>query len=425
MTTELFNSRNRNILLLFAESIFSLGTGIVPFTTTLSDFINKYYKQGNSGALYGIFTASVIAVATLPKLLTSRRLEHATNCRSLFVWNIHLMRACWFVLGLIMCSNVHPSYAYVGFYVVYIAYSFLQGMNDVIYTHIYQCVIPLTLRGPFFGWKQTIDNIAQVIGSCTAFYLLSLHEFPINYGLTFFVIFILGMVSNVVLGTVAIPDNATRKPMPSLLSYTSEVTVIIKKDKALWVYVISSILATTGGVLKQFFVLFAVKKLGANVFTTSHVALAASINGAAKIVSGLAWGHFRHHYGLKATLFATRVVSAVPFVCMLLSPLSHYWIYVAFFCYGSSTCGYLVTKSDVYIVLGKEQSATYMSVSTLLALPFRFVTPILVGFMVDSVGYELSFVVSIIIVIISALCIVTIPLEEPATSSHHRALQKT
>eukprot|EP00760_Papus_ankaliazontas_P018667 PhM_4_TR1756/c0_g1_i1/m.98434 len=423
----LFIRPNMNFLMLYAESIFSLGTGILPFTTTLSDFINRYYNQGERSAWYGVFTASVIAVATIPKLLVSHRLEHMTNCRSVYMWNLHLMRLCWCVLGVVICGGFDPVLAGVLFYFVYMAYSFLQGMNDVICTHIFHAVVPSQLRGPFFGWKQTVDNVAQLLGSGLAIYILSWAPFPTNYGIACFIIFGLGVMSNAVLQGVRIPDQPRgghhHKSTPSLWAYTSEVSSIVRRDRALRTFVLASILATTGGIIKQFFVLYVQRELGRDVFTTKHVAFAATVSSSGKIMSGLAWGYYRHAYGLKATLVLTRLVSMLPFLCMLMVSADYalsgnlFWIYVAFFLYGTTTCGYLVTKNDIYMVLGKHQSATYMSVATLLQLPFRFVMPIFVGVVVDRVGYASSFVVSLVIVGLSVIMLMRMVIVEDDASS--------
>ncbi len=135
------------------------------------------------------------------------------------------------VLGMALAALVLPASAnYVAFFVLYCAFSILNGLQSVVYGLLMAKVIPLARRGRFLGLRDFAGGTTAAAVAWLAARLLRDMSFPASYGVTYLVAFAFTSLGLVCFAAIREPRAPFVQAPRSLATTLRSVPPLLARD---------------------------------------------------------------------------------------------------------------------------------------------------------------------------------------------------
>lgn len=172
----------------------SLALGMIPLVTVLS-----YVVSSSSTFAYAILLALYNIFTTLPKMYVAKNLGGKKNTFNSIIKFKIIQMFIWLLISLVFFSMDNTPLKTSLFCILYLTYSLVKGSIDVLNIDVYSRLISSKKLGKFFGYKHSLNSLAEFFG---AMMLVSLFEFlqiEVNYGIIFLIVFMLDFISTMML----------------------------------------------------------------------------------------------------------------------------------------------------------------------------------------------------------------------------------
>ncbi|GAH23267.1 unnamed protein product, partial [marine sediment metagenome] len=124
-------------------------------------------------------------------------------------------------------------------------------------------------------------------------------EFPYNFALLFFLVFIFFSISYIALGSVKEPTEKVYKNQLPFKDFLKKAFLIIKKNSNYKKFIVVEILAGTAGMALPFYILYLKDILGIRLGTVG-ILLSAQMLGS--VLSNILWAHLSDFVGNKKVI---------------------------------------------------------------------------------------------------------------------------
>lgn len=273
---------------------------------------------------------------------------------------------------------------------IFVALLFLLGLfggaQRVVFQLLLAKMIPISRRGRLQAARNVTGGlIAAVLSLFAGKYLIANNVFGNGYATTFMLAFLLTSAG------ITIFRLLVREPVPPVLHPATPIVerlkgvrVLIAADRDYRNFLIAQGLAMAGRLATPFYVLHALKVIGAGPELNGEFSFAYL---GADTLSNIVWGVLGDRRGFKSN-FTIAVVMWIIATLILLFGHGLYMMLAAIFLIGAAQAGYMMSAQSMVLEFGARQDvAMRLAVSTTVEAAVSAIAPVIGGLIATFAGY--------------------------------------
>ncbi len=377
-------------------------------TSVLPVFLNHYT---GSLTMIGLFSALIQGGGVIPQLFVANRLERARRKKPLLLVAIWIRAAAWGVLGLLayFWHNGDTTLVLAALLVLLFVFSFAGGVAAVPFNDLWGKVLPATIRGRFFGYRQLWGGVLALGAAYVVKRVLGNNDliFPNNFGVLFLLSFGFLVVSYIALSSVREPEDEVITVRRPLAAFLRESSRLVWEDRDLGRLLLSRLTIGFGVFATPFYVLFGRHELQ---MPSEQVGILVAVQVSGAILSNLVWAELSDRLGNRSVIRLTGIVGMlIPAVALTSHIIGESALLLVVFgllgCYfsgmGIGFNNYLLEIAPASL------RPAYIALSGTLA-GTAFLLPIAGGLVVDLWGYDAAFAVTAAVAAVGFGCALTL-----------------
>ncbi len=397
------NLRFNFIVNVMDGGFFGAALGFASFFTIIPLFVSKLT---DSAVLIGLIPAIHAVGWQLPQLFTAPRVSKLSRYKKMALMMTLNERIPFLCLALVawFSPQLGLKSSLILTFILLTWQGFGGGFTATAWQSLMAKIIPINLYGRFFGIQSSAATFFMAIAAILAGLVLSANYFPLDFSLCFLFAGIAMVISFFFLAlTKEQSSAATTTPTSEETSFREKLRGILQTDKDFRWYVISRMLTQFATMGFAFYTIYAVREFGVDErligFLTGLLLLTeVAVNPL------MGWlGDRRGH------LLTLQIGTVATIVGMLLAMGAQgvAWFYPIFILAGVANVAAWTVPLSMTLEFGTEsQRPAYIGLSNTLVAPSTFIAPILAGFLIDTVSYEVAFLASAIAGIATLLVLV-------------------
>jgi len=397
---KVYRNLKRNWVLSYMDGIFITGgMGFVALNTVLTYFVSEFT---NSTIIIGLLTSISLLGKYFPQMLGAKILEGKTHNKRYVITFGLLQRLPWFFMAFITYKYAidKPLFTMVSFYILYGFYTVASGMFNPGWIDLIAKVIPIQLRGRFFGMRKFFGGGMKFLGSFAIAWLFAEYFFPINYALAFLIAGVSSSISYLFLINMKEVGKPRRPKKISFLEYIKRLPIILKTNKNFTRYIISSSFIVFYNMATAFYIIYGKEQL--NIGTES-IGVLTGILLATQSIFSIIWGYVSDKKGHKLVL----VISTFLFILSALTILftkNIFLLYIVFFLNGTAISAREVSETNIILEFcSEDERPTYLGLNNTLIAPLLSITPLVGGIILNYFNYSFLLISSIILMLIGLI----------------------
>jgi len=378
---------------------FGFAMGFASFSTIITLFVANF---SNSAILIGLIPAIHSMGWQLPQLLTAQRISQMPKVKSFVMFMTTQERLPILGLGILalLVPFIHPSLALVIIFILLIWQGLGAGLTANAWQILVGKIIPARSRGTFFGAQSAAANLLMSIGAIAAGYILEKNSTNTGFALCFFIACIFMIFSWLSLNKTKEPEYVPHEDSLDRKKFWQSVGYILKNDKPFLGFLISRALFQLGMMSFAFFIIYGVR------FIHMSVATAGIMTGVltfTMVIVNPILGWVADHWSHRRVFELGAIAAGLASLIILIAPTEGWFILIMILDGIAGTAFW--TIGIVYTLeFGDEHSRpTYVGMSNTLGAPIAIIAPIIGGVLADHAGYSATFIVSIILSLVTAV----------------------
>ena len=409
--------RRNFIIFLLDNILFTLGITIVGPTTIIPDFIRRLTS---SEVLIGISSSLFDVGWTLPQLFISRIIVRSERKKWWFILPNIPVR--FVILGFAVITAVlgknRPEAILLAFLICYGIAAVGDGIVSVPWMVLAGTSLDSRWRARVFGLTSAIAGvlmlgISQLIGRALS---SAGPAFPDNYALifgasgVFFVISILPM-----LFVRELPGGKVAEKIPSMAEFLPHLGQVLRTDGPFRAMIITRMLTSLFAMASPFYIGFATVKLGLSSTVAVPTLLVMQTIGSVSGALIYTWLGAKNN--LTYIRLALGTAAFLPLSALIAGVVGPLPLYIGFFLSGL-TVGNLFLGYINWVIgyTTPDQRPIYSGLFNTIAAMSSLVAPLIGGTIVQNIGYEVLFVVALVMVL-SAFWVTLRYIRNPSTGN--------
>lgn len=404
MMTPASSDARRNYLLNIGEGVFFLmGASFISFQTVLPALVARL--GGGSVAVGAIGVIAWVGIF-LPQVLAAR-FSRTLQWKKPWAIGFGLSQRIMLLIlgfGLFFVEEIPPDISLTLFFVVFTANQVLLGITTPGWFDLFGKLIPVTRRGRISGIRNSIAGAGGVVCGIILTWLLTNFSFPDGYALAILLAAALQLAS---IGLQVLM--VEREPSPvverkSIAVYARELLTVLRTNVPFRKFLIASAFLILASVPASFFTVYALQEFRA---TEASVGTFTLVMVAVQVLSAAACGYIADRYGNKAALGISSAAMLLANSWAFIAPgLDSFYTVFAFV--GIFLGTDLMARYNISIEYGPvEDRSTYVALMNTILAP-TYVFGILAGWMAETSGYSVLFVLGIVCSLIGLALLVFI-----------------
>jgi MFS family permease len=375
----------------FALTFASSSTILPVYVSTLTD----------SKVAIGLLATMASMGWLVPQLFTAPLVERLPRKKPFFIWiSLGMERVAFLFMAIItyFLSKSNPGLALVLFFVTYAWHAFGAGVIATAWQEMVAKVIPVRVRGRFFGFTNFLGAAMGLPGAIVATAILSIYPYPVNFALCFLITFVGVLLSWIAVAQTREPPGPTRESHETPLVYLRRLGQIIRTDRNFARFLSSRVVGAIGSMFVGFIAVAAIQRFDlpdevAGQFTSFMMG--------GNLVANILFGPIADRWGHKIVLEIGALCNAGSALLVLLAPAPT-WVFLAFALQGAVSATYLLSGMSIAFEFSEpDVRPTYIGLASTISGVFSGIAPLLGGTLAAVMGYSGLFVVGTVIVAIS------------------------
>jgi len=382
-----------NVTVNMADAVFfGAALGFGSFGTIIPLFVSQLTT---SATLIGLVPAIHAVGWQLPQLFTA---NHVTRLRRykpfvlLMTINeripfIGFALVAWFMYAL------GPQKALILTFLLLIWQGFGGGFTANAWQSFIAKIIPSELRGTFFGGQAAAANIFISICAVGAGFLLEKYYTPLNFTLTFLIAFFLLCISWGALALAREPMD-TEKVIPEKLPPVWQgAGEILKRDSNFSWFLAARLLSMFATVGFTFYIIYCLRYFNMSAITAGFLTATLTIS---QTIANAGMGWMGDRWGHRTMLILGSIAVSMSAGLAWIAPTLN-WFYLVFILAGIANVAIWTIGMAMTVEFGTEaERPVYIGLANTLVAPVTILSPLLGGWIVDTMGFQTTFAISVL-----------------------------
>lgn len=259
------NLRYNYIVGVLNGAIFGFVDALAAPSLTLALFVTQL---GGSSFLVGLLAAIYNGGWYVPQFLVSHRLAQLPVKKQLYTAAAIVRIICWFfiVLATYLLGASQPALLLTIFFILMTIYSFAAGFAGNAFMTMVAKVIPIQVRGSFFGWREFTATAMGLLAGYLVAVALSPERglaFPENFGLLFVLLFGAVGAGLLIFALTREPRETIHGEGMTFMQQWDAARVILRENHVYRRYLLTRFVLAAGDLATPFYALYAIKQFGA------------------------------------------------------------------------------------------------------------------------------------------------------------------
>ncbi len=387
---------------------FGLGLGFASFITIIPLFVSQLT---DSALLIGLAPAIHNAGWQFPQLLTADWVSRAKHIKPLVLWTtiqerlpfLGLAAVAWFL------PRLGTQNALILTFFLLIWQGFGGGLAANAWTSLISKIIPTRLHGTFFGAQAAAFTALEGLSAIAAGLILGGLEGPLDFTLCFLAASASLTISFVFLSLTREAESEARLAEGKAGKIWRESWRILRSNANFVSFLALRCLSQFAAVAFSFYIVYIVWTFG---ISEAEAGLLTGAYMFFSILSSLAMGRLADYWSPRAVMAAGGLAASGSAFIALAAPSAH-WFYASFLLTSIATVAIWTIPLPLTVRFGSESERPYyIGLSSTLTAPATILAPVLGGWLADAVGFQATFIVSIVCGIFMA-AILTFVIKDP------------
>ncbi len=385
---------------LWHATFFALASNFMDVNTVIPSLL---IKAGGTSLQLGFLTAIMLGGSSLFQLVFAGFLSRKSRKKKYLLWGINLRVLSLFCLAFVFFNSVQMSAgAIIVLIFVLIAVFALSGaFANVSYVDILGKSVLPQKRKSFFSLKQVIGSIGVLTSAAIVREILKHYGYPFNYAIIFLVAAFLLLIASGGFWHIHEAQSAAA-PGKSFIRLLASIPGEIKANKNLKYYllIINSLGLALG--LLPFTILFAKVQFGLGYEMIGNFLLLRTIG---MLTTGLILYRFSGKFNYKSLLiFSLISASLIPLSCILFR--HHQAAYqMIFILAGVFAASYRMAINGLLLEISSNENRVYYAGISGAGYILTAIFSTLAGLMIPIIGFQVLFIVVMILVLASYIFI--------------------
>lgn len=385
-------------------AFFGIGWGLGSFGTIIPLFVNQLT---DSALLIGLIPAIHAVGWQLPQLFTAGWVGKMRRFKpAVLMMTIH-ERAPY--LGLALAALLLPV---LGASVI-LPLTFLlliwQGIGAGLTANAWQSmiakIIPAEARGTFFGVQAAVANIFISLSAVGAGYLLEKMTMPYGFALSFLLAALMMGISYIFIAMTREAESAEVLEGESTPHFWQIAREILRRDANFRWFLAFRVLFQFATMGFAFYIVFGLRRFEMSALVAGFLTAALTLS---QTLGNAFMGYLGDRLGHRLMLIAGALAVALSSILAWYAP-SVEWLYPVFVLAGLANVSFWTIGMAITVQFGREsERPVYIGLSNTLIAPATILAPILGGWIADSAGFELTFLLSAIGGVLTAILLLTL-----------------
>ena len=388
--------------------LYILALSFASQLTILPAFVSKYTS---SNLVIGMIPAINVLGFLLPQIVSARYVEKLSRKKRFILAVGTGERLPWLfvAIAIFLLRDAPPILGLTVFFTFYSVFCLSGGVNTPAWLDMIGKIIPEEKRGRFFGLSNLIGNGIGVGGALIAGHLLEKLSFPSNFAACFMLAFVFTAISLGFLALTKEPAYPIVKERSTLRSYLGQLVIITRNNRNYFLFLISTVILSFGGMATGFFTVHAIRKLN---LSGNEIGRFTAISLFLQTVTNPLWGYLGDKKGHKLVMEAA-AVGAILGALTAAFANSTSLFYVVFAITGASFSAAMIARLSIVLEFSQpEERPTYIGLTNTVKAPFSAIAPILGGMLGDRFQLPFVFLLTAAIVFVGLL-VLLLGMKEP------------
>jgi predicted MFS family arabinose efflux permease len=298
------------------------------------------------------------------------------------------------VLGMALAALFLPARAnYIAFFVLYCAFSVLNGLQTVVYGVLMAKVIPLARRGRFIGLRDFAGGATAAGVAWLAARVLRDMAFPASYGVTYLVAFAFTSLGLVCFAAIREPRAPVLGVPRSFTATVRGVPRLLARDRRFAWYCVARGIGALALMAAPYFIIAAGRFLPHDPGNTGRLSVAYF---SANTLANLLWGQLADRVGFRGVFLAAAAVWLAALGVALSAPSTLAAVTALFVLVGCGQGGMQMASMNLVYEFGDGAGlGVRLAVVNTLGELMAAIAPLAGGVIADRWSYEALYGVAI------------------------------
>lgn len=362
---------------------FSSYVSVIPlFVATLTD----------SGVLIGLISAMRVVGWLLPQLLTANRVAGLRRYKPLVMLMTLNERLPFFALTLVALASptLGRELALILTFIFVIWQSLGAGLTAPAWISMTAKIIPLRLRGQFYGTLGATSNLLSSLGAFISGLILAAGGAPSSFALCFYLSGLVLLVSFGFLSQVREQPTLAEAQQKSRTvgDFWRGLGRILRQDKNFRTFILARMVAQFSAMGTAFYTIYAVRNFGMDAgmagILTGTLLLAQVV---ASPIVGWLGDRYSHRIMYAGGAFMAGAAALIAGIAPGLE-----WFYLVFILSGLANAGFMTPTFALLAEFGSENERPYyIGLGNTLIAPAALLAPVIGGLLADNFSYASTF----------------------------------
>lgn len=390
---------NRNFIANITDGVFfSFGLGFISMTTILPYFVSQLT---DSKFLISLIVSIFMLGSTIPQLFAANSAETFKKKKKavIIIGIFHRLPFLFLFIFTFLISDTNNNLLLILFYFSWTLYSMATGTVVPFWFDMLTKVIPVNIRGKFFGYQTFIGSILEVVGASIAGIIIKNYIFPVSFNIIFGLTTLALSISFIALFFIKEPEYPRVKRRIGISNYLENLKKIIEGKINFRYYLISIFFTEFIGMVNGLFTVAGIERLDlSGGEAAALVSISTIILITCQSVSSVFWGYISDNIGHKKVLLFTAVFNMLGVIMALLA--NYYLLYYLVFVFTGLAMG--GTRVSFLAIIpefcSQEDVPGFVALTnTTKGLTVAFIA-LLGGLLADLYDYEIVFIIASIMI---------------------------
>jgi MFS family permease len=388
---------------------FGLALGFASFITIIPLFVSQ---MTDSALLIGLVPAIHNVGWLFPQLLTAGWISRAKHIKPLVLWTTIHERIPFLGLAVVAwcLPDLDTKAALILTFALLVWQGFGGGFAANAWTSLITKIMPTHLHGTFFGAQMAAFTGMEGFSAVASGLILDRMDGPLDFTLCFLAASASLVISFIFIALTREPDGRPRPIEGKPTGFWKESRRILKSNANFVAFLAMRSLSQFAAMAFSFYIVYVVWTFGVSEAETG---LMTGVFLLTSILSGLVMGRLADHWSPRAVMAAGGLAASLSAAIALGAPSAN-WFYASFILTSLAIVAIWTIPLPLTVRFGTEEERPYyIGLSSTLTAPATILAPVLGGWLADAVGFQATFMVSIVCGVLMAGMLVFVVKDPP------------